>query len=295
MGLKLSRKIRKIKNKILHKIKDMNLPTYYFFRFIGALFKFIYYINKKKQNTHFSNKIDEINKFEYKITSQNNEDGIIEHIFKKINLEKINFVEIGFDYYENNSINFFKNVNKGVLIDSSEEKVKILNFLVKLIYRNNKITVLKNFVTKSNINQIISEKFDNSDDIDFLSLDLDGIDYYVLEELKVRPKFLCLEYNFWYGNSVKCSVPYSESFRWQMGSTYSGASIAAISELAKNKGYSLIALESASVNAFFVRDDLKKNFKTLDYRTSFSYPLKYNLKEIEKAQRDLLKKKLNYF
>ena len=96
-----------------------------------------------------------------------------------------------------------------MLIDSSEEKVKILNFLVKLIYRNNKITVLKNFVTKSNINQIISEKFDNSDDIDFLSLDLDGIDYYVLEELKVRPKFLCLEYNFWYGNSVKCSVPYS--------------------------------------------------------------------------------------
>ena len=48
-------------------------------------------------------------------------------------------------YYENNSINFFKNVNKGVLIDSSEEKVKILNFLVKLIYRNKKITVLKNF------------------------------------------------------------------------------------------------------------------------------------------------------
>ena len=156
MGLKLSRKIRKIKNKILHKIKDMNLPTYYFIRFISALFKFIYHINKKKQNTHFSKKIDAINKFEYKITSQNNEDGIIEHIFKKINLEKINFVEIGFDYYENNSINFFKNVNKGVLIDSSEEKVKILNFLVKLIYRNKKITVLKNFVTKSNINQIIS-------------------------------------------------------------------------------------------------------------------------------------------
>ena len=46
-----------------------------------------------------------------------------------------------------------------------------------------------------------------------------------------------------------------------MGSTYSGASIAAISELAKNKGYSLIALESASVNAFFVRDDLKKILK----------------------------------
>ena len=295
MGLKLSRTIRKIRNKILYKIKDINLPTYYFFRFIGALFKFIYSINKKKKNIHFSKKIDEINKFEYKITSQNNEDGIIQHIFKKINLEKINFVEIGFDYYENNSINFFKNVNKGVLIDSSEEKVKILNFLVKLIYRNNKITVLKNFVTKSNINQIISEKFDNSDDIDFLSLDLDGIDYYVLEELKIRPKFLCLEYNFWYGNSVKCSVPYSHSFRWQMGSTYSGASIAAISELAKNKGYSLIALESASVNAFFVRNDLKKNFKTLDYRSSFSYPSKYNLKEIEKAQTELFKKKLNYF
>ena len=44
-------------------------------------------INTEKQLKKFSDNLDSINKYEYKITSQNNEDGIIEHIFNKINLK----------------------------------------------------------------------------------------------------------------------------------------------------------------------------------------------------------------
>ena len=49
--------------------------------FIRSFRKFKKEINKDKSSVKFSDNLDEINQFEYKITSQNNEDGIIEHIF----------------------------------------------------------------------------------------------------------------------------------------------------------------------------------------------------------------------
>ena len=48
MGLKLSRKIRSLREKILEKIKKNNIFLYNFLIFIGAFFKFISKINRKK-------------------------------------------------------------------------------------------------------------------------------------------------------------------------------------------------------------------------------------------------------
>ena len=48
------------------------------------------------------------NYFEYRVTSQNNEDGIIEHIFSNIPNNKF-FVELGFHFFECNSLNLIKN------------------------------------------------------------------------------------------------------------------------------------------------------------------------------------------
>ena len=41
-------------------------------------------IKREKNSTLFSSNLDEINKFEFQVTSQNNEDGIIEYIFQRI-------------------------------------------------------------------------------------------------------------------------------------------------------------------------------------------------------------------
>ena len=128
-----------------------------------------------------------------------------------------------------------------------------------------------------------------------MSIDVDGIDYYLLEEVSFYPKLICIEYNFWYGKNVKCSVPYNENFRWKMGSLYSGASLLALNDLLNSKGYHLIALDSGCVNAFFIRDDLKENFKILDPIKSFKEPLKYDKKDIDKGRKDLLKSELVYF
>ena len=98
----------------------------------------------------------------------------------------------------------------------------------------------------------------------FFSIDVDGNDYYLFENLEIRPKIICIEYNFWFGPNIKCSIPYDKYFIWEEGTLYSGASLNALCSLAKTKGYHLIALDSNCVNAFFIRSDLKNQFEIID-------------------------------
>ena len=295
MGLGLSRKIRSYRELSLDIIKRKNINIYKFLLLVGAFFKFISKINRRKNSRKYSENLDEINNFEYSITSQNNEDGIINYIFKKLKVFQPNFVEIGLDYYENNSLALLRKVNKGLFIDGDNKKIFLLKNILKIVYPFKKFSFVSEFINKKNINLLISQTFRNDEEIDFMSIDVDGIDYYLLEEVSFYPKLICIEYNFWYGKNVKCSVPYNENFRWKMGSLYSGASLLALNDLLNSKGYHLIALDSGCVNAFFIRDDLKENFKILDPIKSFKEPLKYDKKDIDKGRKDLLKSELVYF
>ena len=83
--MKLGRKIRKIKSKILLFLRK-NIP--------GQLYNLVvYYLAKNKFQKSIklskikiikSNNLDSINQHEFKITSQNNEDGIIDFLSKNI-------------------------------------------------------------------------------------------------------------------------------------------------------------------------------------------------------------------
>ena len=296
MGIKLSRKTKRFRESILFFLKKKSFKLY---KIIISIFSLLKFLNKKfnkKSYIKFSDNLNEINNYEYKKTSQNNEDGIIEFIFDRIGLKKINFVEIGFDFYQNNSLNFLGKVNKGLFIDGSEDKVIKLKSIITLLYPFNNIGVIKKFIDKENLNSIINDHFHNNEEIDFFSIDVDGNDYYLFENLEVRPKVICIEYNFWYGPFVKCSVPYDKNFIWETGSTYSGASLNSLCELAKRKGYYLIALESHCVNAFFIRSDLKNNFEIIDNIKYFRTPKYYSIDEIEKNKKLLLEnKKINFF
>lgn len=132
--LKLGRKIKKAKFQTLNYFKINFLYIYFFFIFVSGIYKFIYVKFRKKTNHKHSNDLDEINYFEYRKYSQNNEDGIIDYIFSKIKSNKINFIEIGFDYYENNSLNLFKKINKILLIDANRDKCFILNNILNIFY-----------------------------------------------------------------------------------------------------------------------------------------------------------------
>ena len=295
MGLKLSRKIKSFRNFFLKFIEKKSFTLYFIIIVPFSILKFLYKKNNKKTYKKYSENHDEINKYEFKKTSQNNEDGIIQYIFNKIQLKKINFIEIGFDYYENNSINFLHKANKGLFIDGSKEKVLKLKSILKLLYPFKNIKVLLKFIDRDNLNEIINNYFSQKEEVDFLSIDVDGNDYYLFKNLSIKPKIICIEYNFWYGSSIKCSIPYDKNFIWKQESLYSGASLNALCLLAKNKGYHLIALDSNCVNAFFIRSDLKHKFEIIDNITSFKSPKKYSNNEIKKNREYLLNSKLHFF
>ena len=294
MVLKLSRKIRNFRNLFLESIKKRSLLLYKIVIIPFSVLKFLYKKNKKKSYQKYSDKLDDINNYEFKKTSQNNEDGIIKNIFDRIKLKKVNFVEIGFDYYENNSINFLDKANKGLFIDGSKDKIFKLKSIMKLLYPFKNINVLSKFIDKDNLNEIINYYF-NELEIDFFSIDVDGNDYYLFENLEIRPKIICIEYNFWFGPNIKCSMPYDKYFIWEEGTLYFGASLNALCSLAKTKGYHLIALDSNCVNAFFIRSDLKNQFEIIDNIKSFKTPKKYSNNEIMEGREYLLNRKLHTF
>jgi len=288
-------KIKKIRENILIFIEKNFFNLYKIIIIFGGFIRFFNKINNKKKYTKFSSNLDKINDFEYQITSQNNEDGIINHIFDILKIDKLNFMEIGFDYYQNNSLAVLKRCNKGLFIDGDNKKAIILRNVLKLFYPATKITVQNALVDIDNINQIKEQNFNNQEEIDFLSIDVDGIDYYLLKEINFKPKLICIEYNFWFGKDLSCAVPYKKNYSIDSLSNYVGASLKALTELANSKGYHLIALDSACINAFFIRDDLKHNFEILNLEKSFKYPLKFDKEFIAEVREKLLLKDLKYF
>lgn len=246
--------------------------TILFFRFYN---KFKRSINKKKSNEKFSNELDQINQFEYKITSQNNEDGIIDYIFTKVPNNK-KFVEIGFGFYENNTLNLIKNNWSGILIDLHYKENLLFKKLLKFFFPKSNVNVITEKITKNNINSILQNNIGNSE-IDFFSLDIDSNDYWVLKNMNLQNiKCICLEYNHWIGKNAKKSVPYNENFEF-VDNGFFGASLLAFHDMLKLKNFDLIAVESSGTNAFFINKRFSHLFEILDPIKSFkSNPYLYS-------------------
>jgi hypothetical protein len=272
--MSLGKKIKLIKIYYLNFLKNNFFSLYKFSIFVSGIFKFIKIFFNKKTTEKYSNNLDNINNYEFRITSQNNEDGLIKFIFDTIEVKKINFIEIGFDFFENNSLNLFKKSNKGLMIDGSFEKCFLLKYIIKIFYPFKNIKVVNSLVYKENINNLINTHFLN-DEIDLLSIDVDGIDYYLLEKINIKPKLICIEYNHWFGSEQSVTIPYDKNFIWNRD-YYSGASLLALTKLAKIKNYHLIATDSSCTNAFFIHNDYKYKFEILDPVINFKKPIKHS-------------------
>jgi hypothetical protein len=90
--------------------------------------------------------------------------------------------------------------------------------------------------------------------IDALSLDIDSVDYWVFESLDISPRVLMLEYNAYFGPTASVTVP--KDFVGRVEPEYFGASLTALTSLARRKGFDLVICEESGLNAFFVRRDL---------------------------------------
>lgn len=215
----------------------------------------------------YTDNLDNINNYEYRISSQNNEDGIIEYIFDKIPNNK-NFVEIGIGFYEFNTLNLINKDWSGILLERDKDECLVTERLLNFFFPKNNVTILQKQINRENINNIINENKKKSE-IDFFSLDIDSNDYWVLKNMELdNIKCICLEYNHWIGNKVKKTIPYDENFQY-VDNGFFGASLLAFNDLMEKKNYRLVAIESSGTNAFFVQKKYSHLFEVLDPIKSF--------------------------
>ena len=266
--------------------KTLGKKVYSYLLFIRFYNKFKRALKRQKQTKKFSENLDKINNFEFKITSQNNEDGIIEHIFSKVPNNK-KFVEIGFEFSEFNSLNLIKNNWSGLLIDQDEYQSNLTSNLIKFFFPQSKVVTKSASINKDNINEIVKKNI-FFDQIDFFSLDIDGNDYWVLKNLNLKNiKCICAEYNHWLGSKTKKTIPYNPNFEFK-NNGYFGASLLAFNELLKKRNFHLIAIDSSGTNAFFVNNLYKDLFEELDPIKSFkSAPYLYSKNDQKKIFSDI--------
>lgn len=195
---------------------------------------------------------------EYKVFSQWGEDGIIQRLVNCVSIPNKIFIEFGVeDYSEANTRYLLMKDNwSGLIIDGSEANMqKVRNS--ELYWRYN-LKAVDKFITKENINDLFLENGIKGD-IGLLSIDIDGNDYWVWQAIEViSPRIVICEYNSLFGNKRKITTPYDDKFvrsDYHASNLVYGASIKALESLADEKGYCLVAGNSAGNNLFFVRRD----------------------------------------
>ena len=114
------------------------------------------------------------------------------------------------------------------------------------------------FLTAANVDEVL-ERVAPAKEIDLLSIDLDGNDYYLLEAIRsVQPRVIVAEYNAKFPADVTWVMEYNEAHRWD-STDYFGASLKAFETLLAGRGYSLVGCNIVGTNAFFVRTELAKD------------------------------------
>jgi hypothetical protein len=95
-------------------------------------------------------------------------------------------------------------------------------------------------------------------DFDVLSIDIDGNDYHVWNQVsRYRPKVVCIEFNPTIPNEVRFVQPADPTVA-------QGASLSALADLGRSKGYELVCV--LTFNAIFVRSEYFPLFEIEDNR-----------------------------
>jgi len=203
-----------------------------------------------------------LNSYKKNINSQFGEDGIIEEVFKRLkHVSDKNCCEFGAwnGKHFSNTYNLISNHNyKAALIEGNRLRFNEL----KKTFPEERVTKINKFVDfrKKNEGEREGENLDEilssinfKKDFDFLSIDIDGCDYFVFESIvEHRPKLICVEFNRTIPNHIVFIQKKDPSVR-------QGCSALAFVNLAKKKNYSLIA--STDDNLFFI-DNLYHEFFT---------------------------------
>ena len=221
------------------------------------------YLNQIRKKYDFIKNLQEA---EYKIFSQTGEDGIIDFLLKKLDILNCKFVEIGVgDYSEANTRYIYeKSFSEGLIIDienNLRDKVsKNINLWKGLLHVENIE------INSENINEIL-DKYNLNANLDLFSIDIDGIDYWVIDNLKPQiSKLFVLEYNPTFGHNLEITIPNIKNFnrfKSHYSGCYYGCSLKAMIKLMDRKGYDFLGTNKLNFNAFFASKNISHKFENL--------------------------------
>jgi len=193
-----------------------------------------------------------------KVWSQNDEDGILEEIFRRIGAVSRTFVEFGVSNgRECNTLKLLVEGWTGLWMESDADCCERMGRVFAAQLADGRLELKQTSVSAENINPLLAgARFASAGELDLLSIDIDGNDYHVLKAIEgVRPRVLVIEYNGKFPPPMDVVPRYDTAHTWD-GSDYNGASLQAIANLAARRGYRLVGTNLTGVNAFFVRNDL---------------------------------------
>lgn len=216
-----------------------------------------------------NNKLKTINSLEdveFKVFSQNGEDGIIQYLINNLEIPNKTFIEFGVETYIESNTRFLliNNEWSGLILESDTD---FIDFIKKdYVFQKYDLEIQKAFITKDNINQLI-KNYTDLKDIGLLSIDIDGNDYWIWEAItEIQPRIVICEYNATFGDTKKVTIPYKADFSKStahFSDLFFGTSLNALCDLASKKGYDFIGTCTSGANAFFVRKDINTIFKPL--------------------------------
>ena len=198
----------------------------------------------------------------FRVFSQFDEDGVLVHLLGAIGTGPRLFVDIGGGdgiTASNVAVLAFHLGFHGLVVDANVEQVR----RGEALYARHPATTLhppvfrSAIVTPTNVDELIVSG-GVAGEIDVLSIDIDGNDYWVWEAIRsVRPRIVIMETHPELG-AGPVVVPYRDDPRPRPGEHpgYMGASPAAMTDLAGRLGYRLVAGNVYGFNCFYLRNDL---------------------------------------
>ncbi len=209
-----------------------------------------------------SRKIHPLEPFSWEFSgfSQNGEDGIIDYLISNLNAPNKYFIEIGTGNGLENNTSYLAHIKKYAGLQVEGNAAQYEDALITKTWLTD---LLCCFVNETSIDAILEKVVYTSPDV--LSLDIDGMDYYIMKllmEKGLRPGIIVVEYNSAFGEERSITIPYSPHFNmFETGHPYLyyGVSIAGWKTLLSPYGYDFLTVETNGVNAFFI---LKQQFKS---------------------------------
>lgn len=198
----------------------------------------------------------------FRVFSQFDEDGVLIHLLGAVGMGPRLFVDIGGGdgiTASNVAVLAFHLGFHGVVIDANAEQTSrgaegYARHPATSLYPPAFRTAL---VSPANVDELIGSA-GIAGEIDVLSIDIDGNDYWVWEAIRsVQPRIVIAETHPELG-AGEVVIPYRDDPRPRAGEhpSYLGASPAAMTKLAERLGYRLVAGNAYGFNCFYLRNDL---------------------------------------